>query len=239
MAQIDMKNAYIKSRDGGRHYQPTGAGKINNVAGYPTSTTVLTIDGFTSALEAGGTLEIGTNILTIVSSVGGATPTSVTVAAPGLTQAVVDDQAIAAFGKVNTLTVKVGEGTLTYSEKRNIQYTLDRGVIDEVREGDQVPMDVKFDIVWDYIKGDGAGTPSMEDALKKIGDASTWRSSDLDPCRPFCVDVIVEYIPQCTGDTEEIVLPDFRYESLDHDLKAGTISCSGKCNATQATAVRG
>jgi hypothetical protein len=46
-------------------------------------------------------------------------------------------------------------------------------------------------------------------------------------------------VPQCTGDQEEIVLEDFRWESLDHDLKAGTISCTGKCNKKTATTLRG
>jgi hypothetical protein len=136
----------------------------------------------------------------------------------------------------NEIEVKLGEGNLTYSEKRNMEYTLDRGILDEVREGDQVPVDVSFDAVWEYIKGTTgtAGVPTIQDALKKINAASGWTSSDADTCRPY-----VLYDPPCTGDVEEIVLSDFRYESLDQDLRAGTISCSGKCNVTQASVTRG
>ena len=41
--------------------------------------------------------------------------------------------------------VKIGEGNLSYTERRTIEYTLNRGLLDEVREGDQVPMDVSLD----------------------------------------------------------------------------------------------
>jgi hypothetical protein len=234
MAQIDMKNAYLKLQDGGRNYTKTGTVTGINAIG----TTVLAVT-MVGAVETGGTIEVGTNVCTIAShSETGANTTSITVAAPGLTQATTAGQAITAYGKVESITIKVGEGTVTYSEKRNIQYTLDRGVLDEVREGDEVPVDVKFDLIWEYIKGT-TGAPTAEDCLKKIGEAATWRSSDTDACRPFALDIVIEYIPACTGDPETITLPDFRYESLDHDLKAGTISCTGKCNATEASSVRG
>lgn len=145
----------------------------------------------------------------------------------------------------NEIEIKIGEGNLTYSENRNIEYTLDRGNLDEVREGDQVPMDVSFDLVWEFIKGDassGGAPPSVEDALKNLGNAASWVSTDADTCRPFALDIIIEYVPSCgagaQADQEIITLPDFRYETLDHDLRAGTISCSGRCNATQASVVR-
>lgn len=146
----------------------------------------------------------------------------------------------------NSITIKIGEGNLTYSENKTIEYTLDRGLIDEVREGDEVPMDVSFDLVWEFITGntDSAGVPpTVEDALKNQNNAASWVSSDPDTCRPYALDVIIEYVPQCgagapTQEQEVITLPDFRYETLDHDLRAGTISCSGRCNAKVATIVR-
>ena len=149
-------------------------------------------------------------------------------------------------GASNEITVKVGEGNLTWSENRNIEYTLDRGLIDEVREGDQVPMDVSFDFTWEFITGndDSSGAPpTVEDALKKVGQAAAWTSSDADTCRPYAVDIVVEYVPNCNdgsaaADKETITLPDFRWESIDHDLRAGTISVSGRCNAFVATTSR-
>jgi len=141
----------------------------------------------------------------------------------------------------NEIEIKVGEGNLTYTERRNIQYTLDRGVLDEVREGDQVPVEVRFDAIWEYVSGStvSGSTPTPEDALKQRGEAAAWTSSDADPCRPYSVDIEIEYIPDCTpADKEVITLPDFRYEQIDHDLSAGTLAFSGKCNVTEATAVR-
>ena len=146
----------------------------------------------------------------------------------------------------NEIAIKIGEGNLTYSENKTIEYTLDRGLLDEVREGDQVPMDVTFDLVWEFITGnlDSAGVPpTAEDALKQKGNAASWLSTDADQCRPFALDVVLEHVPVCspgagTQEQEIITLADFRYETLDHDLRAGTISCSGRCNSKEATIVR-
>jgi len=139
----------------------------------------------------------------------------------------------------NSIDVKIGEGTLRWSEKRNIQYTLDRGTLDEVREGDEVPVDVNLDFTWEYITGDGT-IPSIEDALKNIGAASDWVSSDADACRPYALDIQIvnEPTPAACGDKETTLLADFRYEDISHDAKAGTCSLAGKCNVTKATSTR-
>lgn len=232
MAQIDLKRATLKIMDGGSNTvvstgTVTGINAIGAtvIAGTYSATPVIggfaTINGRRYELTAGST-------------------TSITLASPGLLEVTQASDAVSCSAKINWIEVKIGEGTLTYSEKRNMQYTLNRGVLDEVREGDEVPMDVKFDFVWDYIKGPAvAGNPTVTDALNKINLASTWVSSDSDSCRPYAVDLVVLYVPACTGDQEEITLPDFRWEDLSHDLKAGTISCSGKCNVKKAVPVRG
>ena len=147
-------------------------------------------------------------------------------------------------GDGNSLAIRIVEGNLTYSETKNMEYKLDRGILDEVREGDEAPIDVTFDFVWDYLKGPSSassagGTPTIEDALKQRGGAADWVSSDSDICRPYAVDLVILYTPSCaTGDQEEITLPDFRHESLAHDLSAGTVAATGKCNATEAIVVR-
>jgi hypothetical protein len=143
----------------------------------------------------------------------------------------------------NEIEVKIGEGNLTYTEARNIDYTLDRGLLDEVREGDEIPMAVTFDFIWDWITGnqDSSGVPpTVEDALKQQNNASSWVSTDSDDCRPYAVDIVVEYVPTCGTNPEQevITLADFRWESLEHDLRAGTVACSGNCNVTKATVVR-
>ena len=143
----------------------------------------------------------------------------------------------------NEIEVKIGEGNLTYTERRNMDYTLDRGRLDEVREGDEVPVDVRMDFVWEFITGGTASgaIPTVEDALKRLGAASGWVSTDADSCRPYCVDIELEHTPGCTGSstpTETITISDFRYEQLDHDLRGGSVAVTGRANVTQATVVR-
>ena len=47
--------------------------------------------------------------------------------------------------------IKIGDGNLTYTEHRDYQYLLDRGLLDTVREPKDVPMDVKLDAVYEHI----------------------------------------------------------------------------------------
>lgn len=145
-------------------------------------------------------------------------------------------------GGSESITVKIGEGTLSYTEHVTREYVLDRGLLDGVRDGDEVPVDVSLDAVWEYITGGvaSAGVPSIEDALKQRGAASAWVSTDSDACQPYAVDVVIEYVPTPSGcgDSETITISDFRYEDLAHDLRAGTIAVTGKANVTEAVAVR-
>jgi hypothetical protein len=74
-------------------------GAVNNAAGYAVGTKVFTVDGFSAAITAGSWISIaGDNTpLQVVSTVGGATPTSITVA-QGLLSAVADDAVITVWG---------------------------------------------------------------------------------------------------------------------------------------------
>lgn len=154
-------------------------------------------------------------------------------------------------GASHEVVVKMGDGNLTFSEGRNIEYKLDRGIIDEVREGDDVPVDVSLTAKWMMITpatGQSAGgVVSVEEAIKGIGSAhigSTgasggyqefWVSSDADPCRPYAVDIEIVFAPPCNSRTKTVLLPDFRWEKFDYDAKAGTIQMSGKCNVKTVT----
>jgi hypothetical protein len=144
----------------------------------------------------------------------------------------------------NEVTIKVGEGNITFTENRTIEYILDRGVIDEVREGDQVPVDVSFEFNWIYLTGSpsSGALPTIKDALTNVGNASSWVSSDPDNCSPYAVDIEILYEPVCGAsagiENERITISDFRWESLDHDLRAATISVTGRANVNLVTAVR-
>jgi hypothetical protein len=139
----------------------------------------------------------------------------------------------------NILEVKIGEGNLTYSEKRNIEYRRNRGKLDTVREGDEEPVEVNFDFVWEYLRSDTGEPVTIEEALKKKGGAADWVSSSIDPCEPYCLDIEIRYHPPCdTAKDEIIVLEDFRWESLDHNLSDGAVACKGHCNITAPVVTR-
>lgn len=143
-------------------------------------------------------------------------------------------------GGSNRLELKTGDGTVSYSEKKNREYLMEKGAIDSVRNGDQVPMDVSFQLRWTFLKSNTTGVPSPEDVLKQRGEAAAWETSSADDCEPYCVDLVAVHRPVCTSEViERVELLYFRYETLDHDFKAGNISCSGKCNAQEATISRG
>ena len=117
-----------------------------------------------------------------------------------------------------------------------------RGILDLVRVNEEQPLEVSFSFVWDYITGytGSGGLPTIEDALKKRADASTWISTNPDTAAPYSVDILVEYVPPCVGPgvTETIVLPMFKHEQLAHSLRDASIACTGRCNVIQALSSR-
>lgn len=153
-------------------------------------------------------------------------------------------------GTGEEIEITLGEGNMTYSEKRPITYTKDRGMLDEVKLGDQEPIDVSLSFTWEYVSASvslstaaaESGTGRAITPIDVLKNTIGWTSSDSDTCRPFAVDVKIVYQPDCTGQgsysKETIILPDFRYEQLDYDLSAGTISVTGKCNAIDALTAR-
>lgn len=239
MSQIDLKNATIYIEDGYVGGTAQAGALVNHMAGYSAAAVTMAVDGLTGAVVTGDRFTVvgDTVVHTITAHTEtlGAT-TSITFT-PGLGGSVADNAAIT--WQPHQLEVTIGEGNCTYDENRNIQYKLNRGVLNDVREGDQAPMDVKIDADWDFLRSSSGDPPTIEEALKKVGAASTWVSSATDKCQPYAVNVVIDYIPPC-GDiqSERIVLRDYRWEKFAHDPKAGTLSTSGKCNVTQAEVSR-
>lgn len=135
--------------------------------------------------------------------------------------------------------IKVGEGNLTYTEAKEYEYLLDRGDLDTVREGDEQPLEVELEFVYEFVTTGTNEDITPIDALKQQGSASEWVSSSADLCEPFAVDIEIDHQPPCgTAQDEVTTLPDFRYESLEFNLSDATISVSGKCNVSSASIVR-
>jgi hypothetical protein len=243
-AQIDLRYATIKIKDGGDNTQKCQAVTPTAIliAAAPAATSITVASWSPVVVPATGeTAYVYDNLGVIkqVFTITGGSATTITFTAGTLKVAITATDVIRIFPAAQSIDVRLGSGTLTWSEKRNMVYTMDRGNLYGVREGDEVPMDVKLEFMWESIKGTGS-VPSIEDALKRQGAAAAWVSVDTDACNPYAVNMVVDYIPNCPGTVarELITLEDFRWESLDHDLKAGTVSISGKCNTKQANILR-
>ncbi|KKM78579.1 hypothetical protein LCGC14_1358520, partial [marine sediment metagenome] len=135
--------------------------------------------------------------------------------------------------------VKIGEGNITWTEAKEYEYLLDRGDLDTVKEGDEQPLDVSLDFVYEYITTGTGEDVTPVDALKNQAGAAEWVSSSSDLCEPYAVDMIVLHCVPCGTDEDELVtFSDFRYESLEFDLSEAAIAVSGRCNVSEATAAR-
>lgn len=249
MARLELKNCVIKMRDG-----LSGTGAINEGVTAPIATDA-EFDIDTLVLNAGG---LGTDVVPIgakftiagetatdtvhtvterTPSDGSATTTNI-VFTPALGAGTYVDGGVVTFAPIE-LEIKIGDGNVTYSESSEYEYDLDRGLLDTVRAGNQVPMDVNLDFVYEYATTHTGEAVAPLDALKQIGGASEWRSSSSDACEPYAVDVVVIHTPICTTQAiETTVFPDFRSESREPDMGEASISISGRCNAVQPTITR-
>lgn len=75
----------------------TVTGAINLAAGYAVGTTALTVDGFSAAITAGSWCSVDGQPYKIASTTGGATPTVITIDAPGLRFAVADNAVVVVY----------------------------------------------------------------------------------------------------------------------------------------------
>lgn len=140
--------------------------------------------------------------------------------------------------QLNWIEVRVGEGNLTYTEKRNIESDKDRGHLARIREGEEEPVELSFQFMWELLKSSGSEDPSVEEVLK--GEATGWVSTAsnpvtgaLDTKAPFSVHIqIVWQIPNCSKG-EQYLFADFHYTELAGDLKNAVIDCRGICNHFQ------
>jgi len=153
----------------------------------------------------------------------------------------------------NAVTVQLGDGTLDYTEKRTIDVVKRRGELDTVREGDEDPVEVSFQFVWETLAASHEGDPpTIEDVLKRRGPAAGWASAGTDPEAPFCVNVAVVYTPRSGPGcdpfgtdpvngkpfkTQTVWLEEFHYTELAHSLTDAAVDCKGVCNRVAATVI--
>ncbi len=208
----------------------------NWVVTYDSAAAQTAMTGTGTNLSGGSATDVSVQVITSGSS--GTETTSITVS-PVLATATGAGGSVTFGGR--KLEIKIGEGNLTYTENKPREYVRDRGALDTVRNADEEPVDVSFDFVWESITAVGSSAiPTVEDALKQSGEASEWISTSSDACEPYCVNIEVFHDPGCGGaNTELVVLEEYRYETLEHNISDAQISCSGKSNKVEATVTRG
>jgi hypothetical protein len=137
------------------------------------------------------------------------------------------------------LEIKIGEGNLTWTETKEYEYVLDRGDLDTVKEGDEIPVEVNLEFAYEFIKSSSGTDITPVDALKQTGNASEWVSSSTDQCEPYCIDILAKHCVPCgTDEDEDVLLQFFRWETLDYDVGEATIAVTGRCNISSATVTR-
>lgn len=151
-------------------------------------------------------------------------------------------------GADNNVAIRVGEGNITWSQNRTIEYTLDRGRIEytdptnggAAREGDDQPVNASFDLLWDWASA-AAPVAVLEGFDPTNGETPIDSAHAADPCAPHAVTIEIVYAPVCDdgGAVVHYIIPFFRYESLNYDVGAGQISCSGTAQAKKVIVVTG
>ncbi len=241
MARIELRDCDVILQDG-----LAGSAAVDQQADPPAAAdTSLTIDtvalngAVTTLVPIGARFTIaGETVATTIHTVTARTPadagpTTQISFSPALGAGNYADGGVLTF-LPQRVTLKIGEGNITYTEHNEYEYLLDRGDLDTVKEGNEVPMDVKLEAVFEHITTGTSENISPMDALKGVGGAAEWVSAASDLCEPYCIDVLVIHTPPCgTAETETVTFPDFRSEQREINYKDATISVDGKCKATE------
>jgi len=238
MARIELRDCTIRFKDGLSGVAAlTATPPVATDVDMDVDSIVLNTadpDRFTVAGETASTTIHTVTARTPVST----SPTTNVVFTPALGAGTYAEDGVVTF-MPQILEIKIGDGNLTYTEHRTYEYMLDRGDLDTVREGNEVPLDVKLECTYEHITTGTSETISPMDALKGIGEAAEWVSSSSDQCEPYAIDVEVEHNPPCgTSQTEITLFPDFRAETKEINFKEATIALTGKCNVVEPTVTR-
>ncbi len=141
----------------------------------------------------------------------------------------------------NSIEVEIGEGNLMYTVSRTIDQRKARGLLFQLREGEQLPVDINFQFVWRHIISSGSENPTVDEVLQGIGAAATWKSASSDPAGPRTVKLVFERVRTCNGsggDSETLTFDDFVHEELAHNPKDATIDCRGISNRVRPSVSR-
>ena len=242
MARIELRDAVIRIKDGlsGTAALNDGAPGLNPTTATIDAVVLNTAD--TDLVPVGARFtwagESGSPVHTVTARTPtAASPTTDITFTPAYAGTPSNDDVLTFLPQ--QVDVKIGDGNLTWTVNKEYEYLLDRGNLDTVREGDQQPLDVTVDSVYEHITTGTNETISPYDAMNGVGGASEWVSASTDLCEPYAVDLEVVHTLSCgTAQDETTNLPDFRYDTLEVDIDAATISFTGRCNAVAPTVTR-
>lgn len=148
-------------------------------------------------------------------------------------------------GTPNELEVVLDQGDVSYTENRNVNTILDRGVLYAFREGDDQPVEVTFSIMLTGITGEGASV-EVRDALLHVGNASSWVNTSTKTGELPSNDiefVILDPSPLNAGSAtdEKLTFPNFVVTSISlaEDQSATRVTVTGQCLAKSPTIARG
>lgn len=135
LSVADIASSHSGWIEDSTHYTPpTFTGAVNNGGGYTSGATTMTINGVSQALPAGTSFTVAGDTLThtILSSVGGATPTSITFT-PALNGSV-SNSAVITFlnGRPQWIPTAASAKSITNSASVNFAINLDSTVIDGI-----------------------------------------------------------------------------------------------------------
>ena len=234
MARIRLRHCTLRFIDG-----YAAAAVINDTPANGDTTLTITFAG--GEIPVGTRFEIaGVNQIYTITAVSGTPNTTDITFTPALATAdniPAGDAAITIQGRC--LEAKIGDGNISYDTDRELEYELDRGQLDAVVEGDDVPVSLNLDLTYEWLKSaTGITIPTPKEVLRKKGAAADWVSAGADPCEPYAILVEMDYHPQCSLPHEITRFPEFRVESLSHDLQNSTIAARGRCKVSDITPIR-
>lgn len=243
MARIELRDVTIYLQDGFSGSATVATAVPSDGDNNLNVNTVVTTNTTTGIVVIGGRFTINSNssiIYTITAETNTANSSNNVTFTPNLATAnTVPAQSDILTFLPQRLSVKLGDGNLTYTEAKEYEYLRDRGNLDTVKEADEQPVEVNLEFVYEFIKSSSGKDVTPVEAIKQLGQASDWISSSSDQCEPYAIDILLKHCVPCgTDEDEDVLLQDFRWESLDYDLQAATIAVTGKCNVSDATVTR-
>lgn len=245
MARIQLRDATIYLQDG-----LSGTADIDDSSPADlTGETTLAVNDSTVSLNTDDTDQIpigarftadgetGAPVHVVTDRSPSTGPTTSITFTPAIASNIADDATLTFLPQ--QVEIRVGEGDIAWTESREILYDLDRDVLDDVRLGPEQPLEVNSSFVFEWASTGTGEAISPVDAIKRIGEATEWVSSDSDQCRPYAIDIVVDHeVPCGTNQDQRFTFEDFRWDSLEYSIQDAAITLTGRCNRTDALVER-